>query len=178
MRCAKCNVSPAAIWNSLKPEWARFCTDLETFLSLRIPRGRKTPSGVTVAEVGLIHAYQSVATCPRGLPSIRRYAEISHRSLGRAEDGLDSGFTGWRLLGKSVESQRPSELIAFALLPGLPFATELPEFFPRVTPAHDLKQAATRQGQRTPHADPRLVRATAPAWIPDGDPPDSPLFRT
>jgi hypothetical protein len=47
------------------------------------------PSGVTVAEVGLIHAYQSVAHAREKAAIIRRYAEITHLSLGRAEDALD-----------------------------------------------------------------------------------------
>ena len=47
------------------------------------------PSGVTVAEVGLIHAYRSAAHAPERATIIRRYAEITHLSLGRAEDALD-----------------------------------------------------------------------------------------
>jgi hypothetical protein len=46
------------------------------------------PSVVTVAEVGLIHAYRSVAHGPERVTIIRRYAEINHLSLGRAEDAL------------------------------------------------------------------------------------------
>jgi hypothetical protein len=47
------------------------------------------PSGVTVAEVGLIRAYRSVAHALERATIIRRYAEITHLSLGRAEDALD-----------------------------------------------------------------------------------------
>jgi hypothetical protein len=47
------------------------------------------PSGVTVAEIGLIHAYRSVAHAPERAAIIRRYAEITRLSLGRAEDALD-----------------------------------------------------------------------------------------
>jgi len=36
-----------------------------------------------------IHAYRSVAHAPERATIIRRYAEITHRSLGRAEDALD-----------------------------------------------------------------------------------------
>jgi hypothetical protein len=41
---------------------------------------------VTLAEIELIRAYRSVAD---RTPIIRRYAEITHLSLGRAEDALD-----------------------------------------------------------------------------------------
>jgi hypothetical protein len=41
---------------------------------------------ITVTEIELIRAYRSAA---ERTPIIRRYAEITHLSLGRAEDALD-----------------------------------------------------------------------------------------
>lgn len=42
--------------------------------------------GMTFAEMELIRAYRSAA---ERTPIIRRYAEVTHPSLGRAEDALD-----------------------------------------------------------------------------------------
>jgi len=43
-------------------------------------------SEITFAEIELIRVYRSAA---ERAPIIRRYAEINHLSLGRAEDALD-----------------------------------------------------------------------------------------
>jgi hypothetical protein len=47
------------------------------------------PSKMTDAEIRLIHAYGSVPKGAGRTPIIQRYAEITHLSLGRAEDALD-----------------------------------------------------------------------------------------
>lgn len=47
------------------------------------------PSGVTLDEARLIHAYRSAADAPERATIIRRYGEITHLSMGRAEDALD-----------------------------------------------------------------------------------------
>jgi hypothetical protein len=47
------------------------------------------PSGVTPVETGLIHAYRQACDTPERATIIRRYAEINHLSMGRAEDALD-----------------------------------------------------------------------------------------
>lgn len=47
------------------------------------------PSGVTPVEARLIHAYRCARDVPERGTIIRRYAEITHLSMGRAEDALD-----------------------------------------------------------------------------------------
>jgi hypothetical protein len=47
------------------------------------------PTGVSLAEAGLIHAYRSAADESKRAAIIRRYAEINRFSVGRAEDELD-----------------------------------------------------------------------------------------
>lgn len=46
------------------------------------------PAAMTLAEMKLVDAYRSVAVAERA-PIIRRYADMTHLSLGRAEDALD-----------------------------------------------------------------------------------------
>jgi hypothetical protein len=47
------------------------------------------PSRISFAELGLIQAYRSTTGLADRRPIIRSYAEITHLSVGRAEDALD-----------------------------------------------------------------------------------------
>jgi hypothetical protein len=47
------------------------------------------PSRISFAELGLIQAYRSTTAIAARSPIIRRYADITHLSVGRAEDALD-----------------------------------------------------------------------------------------
>jgi hypothetical protein len=47
------------------------------------------PSGLTPVEAGLIRDYRCARDVPERATIVRRYAEISHFSIGRAEDALD-----------------------------------------------------------------------------------------
>jgi hypothetical protein len=47
------------------------------------------PAGVTPVEAGLIDAYRCARDASGRATIIRRYAEITRLSMGRAEDALD-----------------------------------------------------------------------------------------
>jgi hypothetical protein len=54
-----------------------------------VTREDKMPAEVSIAEAGLIHAYRAAADESTRAAVIRRYAQLNHFSLGRAEDELD-----------------------------------------------------------------------------------------
>ena len=67
------------------------------------------PSGVTPVEAGLIHAYQCADDAPERATIIRRYAEITHLSMGRAEDALDLWAHLLDIARKSLVRRRPAD---------------------------------------------------------------------